>query len=98
MVALLILLVLGGLWTRSRVQPLGAYDQPFYLGIAFDIVHHDRYTDGYRFAGGTADMIRPSGMRFTPLYPILLAAASVVDPGLRRGMDCLVAHGGQTAS
>ena len=98
LVALLILAVLGGCWTRKAVQPLGAFDQPFYLGIAFDLLHHGRYTDGYGFAGGDAGTIRPSGMRFTPLYPVLLAAAAVVDPRLRRGMDCLVAHPGQAAS
>lgn len=98
LIALLILAVLGGVWTRSRVQPLQAYDQPFYLGIAFDLLHHGRYTDGYRFAGGDAATIRPPGMRFTPLYPVLLAAAARLDPSLRRGMDCLVAHGGRGAS
>ena len=98
LVAVLILAVLGGFWTRGRVQPLRAYDQPFYLGIAFDLLHHGRYTDGYRFAGGDAATIRPSGMRFTPLYPALLAAAATVDPSLRRGMDCLVAHGGEAGS
>ena len=98
LVAVLILAVLGGFWTRGRVQPLRAYDQPFYLGIAFDLLHHGRYTDGYRFAGGDAATIRPSGMRFTPLYPALLAAAAAVDPSLRRGMDCLVAHGGEAGS
>ncbi len=97
LVALLILVVLGGCWTRGRVQPLQAFDQPFYLGIAFDLLHHGRFTDGYRFAGGDATTIRPSGMRFTPLYPALLAAAAAVDPLLRRDMDCLVGHGGHGA-
>ncbi|NPD68138.1 hypothetical protein HN018_12270 [Lichenicola cladoniae] len=91
---MLIVLVLGGLWTRTRVQPLGTYDQGFYLGIAYDLLHHDRFTDGYRFAGGGADTDRPSGMRFTPLYPALLAAVASVDPELRRNMDCSIAHGG----
>ena len=98
LVALLILVVLGGCWTRSRVQPLGAYDQPFYLGIAFDLLHHGRFTDGFAFAGGDAATVRPAGMRFTPVYPVLLAALATVDPGLRSGMDCLVAHGGQDGS
>ncbi len=98
LVVLPILVVLGGVWTRSRVQPLQAYDQPFYLGIAFDLLHHGRYTDGYRFAGGDAATLRPPGMRFTPVYPALLAAAADIDPSLRHGMDCLVAHGGRGAS
>ncbi|MGI4957709.1 MAG: ArnT family glycosyltransferase [Janthinobacterium lividum] len=94
MAAALIVLALGSLWTRTRVQPLGTYDQGFYLGIAYDLVHHDRFTDGYRFAGGGADTDRPSGMRFTPLYPALLAAVASVDPELRRNMDCSVGHEG----
>ena len=98
LVVLLVPVVLGGLWTRSRVQPLQVYDQPFYLGIAFDLLHHGRYTDGYCFAGGDAATLRPPGMRFTPLYPGLLAAAAEIDPSLRRGMDCLVTHGGRDAS
>ncbi len=97
LVALLILVVLGGCWTRSRVQPLETYDQPFYLGIAFDLLHHGRFTDGYRFAGGDAATSRPPGMRFTPLYPTLLAAAATIDPALRHGMDCLVAQRSQAA-
>ena len=93
--AALILVVLGSLWTRTRVQPLSSYDQGFYLGIAYDLVHHGRFTDGYRFAGGDAETVRPSGMRFTPLYPTLLAAVAAADPGLRRNLDCLVATRGR---
>ena len=90
----IILVVLGGLWTRTRVQPLASYDQGFYLGIAYDLLHHGRFTDGYRFAGGDAGTVRPAGMRFTPLYPALLAAVASADPGLRRNLDCVVATGG----
>ncbi|WP_419729044.1 hypothetical protein [Lichenicola sp.] len=93
--AAIILVVLGALWTRTRVEPLSSYDQGFYLGIAYDLVHHGRFTDGYRFAGGDADTIRPPGMRFTPLYPALLAAVATVDPGFRHNLDCLVATRGQ---
>ena len=96
--ALPILVVLAAFWTRTPVQPLASYDQPFYLGIAYDLLHHHRFTDGYRFAGGGADDApsragRPPGMRFTPLYPTLLAGAALLDPPFRRGLDCLVAHG-----
>ncbi|MBE7210830.1 MAG: hypothetical protein INR65_07400 [Gluconacetobacter diazotrophicus] len=95
--AILVLAVLGGLWSRTEPAPLGIYDQPFYLGIAFDLVHHGRFTDGYRFARsgpGGASGERPSSMRFTPLYPALLAAGAVLDPAMRADMDCLVSTGG----
>ncbi len=75
------------LWQVQRIQPLRAFDQPFYLGIAYDLVHHGRYTDGFMF---TPEATRPPGMRFAPLYPMLVAAAARVDGGLRRGMDCVV--------
>jgi 4-amino-4-deoxy-L-arabinose transferase-like glycosyltransferase len=88
-----ILLVLGLLWTRTKVQPLSSFDQPFYVGIAYDLVHHGRFTDGYFFAQPGADVERPSSMRFTPLYPILLASAAEVEPAFRAAMDCLIAAG-----
>ena len=91
----LICVVLGGLWPRQRLMRLDEFDQPFYLGIAYDLVHDGRFTDGYRFAEPAADGLRPSGMRFAPLYPSLLATVSAADGGLRGGMDCLVRSGGK---
>jgi hypothetical protein len=89
-----ILVVLGALWPTDRVQPLSTFDQPFYLGIAHDLRHAGRFTDGYMFADPGSDGTRGSGMRFAPLYPALLAAVAWVDPALRRGMDCQVrSHG-----
>ena len=70
------------------------FDQPFYLGIAYDLDHSGRFTDGYRFAEPGPDGSRPSGMRFAPLYPAFLAAVSRIDGRLRAGMDCLVASRG----
>ena len=74
---------------------LDEFDQPFYLGIAYDLVHHGRFTDGYRFAEPDADGLRPEGMRFAPLYPSVLAIVSRVDGRLRAGMDCLVESAGK---
>ena len=76
---------------RTRPLPLSAFDQPFYLGIAHDLLDAGRFTDGFMFAPPGPDGLRPSGMRFAPLYPALVAAAARLDPGLRRGMDCVVA-------
>ncbi len=90
----LILLATGLLWRNQRVQPLNAFDQPFYLGIANDLLHQRRFTDGYMFAGPGP---RPPGMRFAPLYPMLVAGAAAVDGGLRQGIDCLVASAGHDA-
>ncbi len=94
---LLTLLVLAGLWRHHRPEPLDRYDQRFYLGIAYDLRHHHRFTDGFLFAGGDDSTERPSGMRFTPLYPALLAVAAQRDPGFAAATDCLVAHRGVAA-
>ncbi len=88
--------VLGLLWQRTKVDDFSVFDQPFYLGIAHDLVDTGRFTDGFMFAQQGADGLRPLGMRFAPLYPALVAGAADMDGGLRRGMDCLVATGGKT--
>ena len=87
---IVILLVVGGLWSRTRVPPLPSFDQPFYLGIAQDIRAEGRFTNGFAF-DPAPDGARASGMRFAPLYPALLAAVAAIDPGLRAGMACLIA-------
>ena len=80
------------LWCRQPVRSLNEFDQPFYLGIAHDLVHHHRFTDGFMFASpAPPDGLRPPGMRFAPLYPALLAAAASLDATTRAGMDCVVA-------
>lgn len=85
-----ILVVLGALWARAPVQDLRSFDQPFYLGIAYDLRHLGRFTDGFIYGTPAADGLRPSGMRFAPLYPALLAVAASLDPDLARGMACVV--------
>lgn len=93
--AALITLVLGGLWPAARVQPLNSYDQLFYLGIAYDLRHHNSFTDGFGFQQTYPDGARPPGMRFVPLYPALLAAAATIDPQLAAGMDCQIQSRGR---
>ncbi len=92
-----ILVVLSLLWPRAAVTPLSSYDQRFYLGIAYDLRQHGTFTDGFSYAGGGPGTIRPPGMRFSPLYPALLAATASVDPGLRAGMSCVEATAGRDA-
>ena len=73
------------------------FDQPFYLGIAHDLVHSGRFTDGFMFAKAGTDGARVSGMRFAPLFPAIVAAAATVDGGLLRSMDCLVDSAGRVS-
>ncbi len=88
---LLILAVTGITATQEKPLSLSAFDQPFYLGIANDLMAAGRFTNGFMFdVHGPAEG-RPSGMRFSPVYPAMLAAAGAADPVLRRGMVCVVA-------
>nr|WP_321983588.1 hypothetical protein [uncultured Lichenicoccus sp.] len=94
---LAILAVLSLLWPRAAVTALSSYDQRFYLGIAYDLRQHGTFTDGFSYAGGGPDTIRPPGMRFAPLYPVLLAATAGIDPGLHAGIACVEATAGRDA-
>jgi 4-amino-4-deoxy-L-arabinose transferase-like glycosyltransferase len=90
--------VLGGVAARSRILPLSVGDQQFYIGIAYDIRHHGVFTNGFVFAEGPEDAPHPPGMRFTPLYPALLATVAAIDPGFGRALDCVAASHGQDTS
>ncbi len=85
-----VVLVLGLLWRRALIQDLHSFDQAYYLGIAYDLRHSGRFTDGYLFATPTPDGTRPPGMRFAPLYPAALAIAATLDPAFDRAMSCVV--------
>ncbi len=73
-------------WPLAKLQPLMTYDQPFYIGIADDILRHGRFTDGEFGPPG-----HPPGMRFAPLYPALLAGLAGLDPSMARNFDCVAA-------
>jgi 4-amino-4-deoxy-L-arabinose transferase-like glycosyltransferase len=90
--ALLVILAVTGVAQRAQKPlSLSAFDQPFYLGIAHDLMLTGRFTNGFMFDTAGPDGAGPSGMRFSPLYPALLAAAATLDPTLRSGMTCVVA-------
>jgi len=95
---LLIFVVLGLVGANSRILPLSIGDQGFYVGIAYDIRHTGVFTNGYVFAEGPREAAHPAGMRFTPLYPALLAAVASVDPVFGRSLDCVAAGFGEDAS
>jgi 4-amino-4-deoxy-L-arabinose transferase-like glycosyltransferase len=87
--------VTGFFWLRTEVEDFSEFDQPFYLGIAYDLVHTGHFTDGFMFAQPGPGGTRPVGMRFAPLYPAVVAGAAEFDTSLRSGMDCLVESGGK---
>jgi 4-amino-4-deoxy-L-arabinose transferase-like glycosyltransferase len=85
-----ILVICAALWSRADVRPLSEYDQTFYIGIAYDLRTTGRFTDGFGFATADAGQIRPSGMRFSPLYPALVAVAMAFDSNFAHAVDCVV--------
>jgi hypothetical protein len=84
--------VLGILDRRAPIQDLHGFDQTYYLGIAYDLRHVGRYTDGYVYATPAPDGTRPPGMRFAPLYPAVLAVAATLDPSFDHALSCVVEH------
>jgi 4-amino-4-deoxy-L-arabinose transferase-like glycosyltransferase len=94
----LALIVCGLFWSCTSVPPLSEFDQTFYIGIAHDLRSTGRFTDGFVFTTGDAQRLRPSGMRFAPLYPGLVAATAAWDGDFARAMECVVHSGGSDAS
>ena len=90
---LAIVVTLFAVWPFAKLQPLSAYDQPFYVGIADDLLREGTFTDGVEFGGLGA---RPPGMRFAPLYPAMLAGLAHLDGRLARNMDCEALAGGHS--
>ncbi len=89
--ALAVIVVVTGIVARiQKPLSLSAFDQPFYLGIADDLLTTGRFTNGFMFDVHGPGAVRGPGMRFSPLYPAMLAGMATVDPVLRRGMDCVV--------
>jgi hypothetical protein len=93
-----IVIVLLGLWPTRSVTPLTEFDQDFYIGIASDLLTEGRFTNGFSFQTTPNEQTRPSDMRFTPLYPSLLAATALVDPAFRQAMNCIAATHGESAA
>ena len=91
----LILFVCGFLWSRTSLRSLAEYDQPFYVGIAYDLRNWGRFTDGFLFAGADAEQPRPPGMRFAPLYPALVAATAARDRSFADAIECVVDSSGR---
>jgi hypothetical protein len=88
--AALVVLSLAALWRSAPIEDLRVFDQRFYLGIAYDLRHVGRFTDGIDYGTAGPDGTRPSGMRFAPLYPTALAVAAMLDPSLDAAMSCVV--------
>jgi 4-amino-4-deoxy-L-arabinose transferase-like glycosyltransferase len=89
--ALLILAGLAAFWYRAPPpRPLRDFDQPVYLGMAYDLIHLHRFTDGVVGDVPVVKPNRPPGMARAPLYPAFLAATALLDPAFNASLNCFM--------
>ena len=77
---------------NAEQQPLGRFDQSFYLSIAYDLDHHGVFSSGVFDEVDGSQERPPPGMFLTPLYPAVLWVFLQVDPGFADAVDCAVPH------
>jgi hypothetical protein len=69
-------------------KPLDEFDQPFYLTVAYDLIHHGVFSNGFINLGNAADVTPSPGMFFGPLYPSLIAGVTEIDARFAKTVDC----------
>jgi hypothetical protein len=69
-------------------KPLHEFDQPFYLTVAYDLIHHGVFSNGVIDLGNAAGTTPQPGMFFGPLYPALIAAVTKIDARFANAVDC----------
>src|SRR3981081_2695536 len=71
-------------------KSLRDFDQPFYLTVAYDVIHHGVFSNGVFDDVDSTVATPPPGMFFGPLYPLLVVAATWSDPRFATAVDCSV--------
>ncbi|MGH8265628.1 MAG: hypothetical protein ACRET4_19290 [Steroidobacteraceae bacterium] len=87
-VALAIFTVIAATILTRPQKPLDAFDQPFYLTVAYDLIHHGVFSNGFVDLGNSTGATPPPGMFFGPLYPSLIAAVTRIDARFAKTVDC----------
>ena len=86
--ALTVFLVLAAAILTRPPKPLDEFDQPFYLTVAYDLMHHGVFSNGFVSLGNTAGAMPSPGMFFGPLYPSLIAGVTEIDARFAKTVDC----------
>src|SRR5262249_61461213 len=86
--ALTIFLVLAAAILTRPPKPLDDFDQPFYLTVAYDLIHRGVFSNGFIKLGNTAGATPSPGMFFGPLYPLLIAGVAKIDARFAKTIDC----------
>ena len=66
------------------------FDQPFYLSIAYDLDRHHVFSNGILDTVDSTVQAPPPGMFFSPLYPLMIAAAMKVDDRFAESVRCFI--------
>jgi hypothetical protein len=69
-------------------KPFTAFDQAYYLTLAYDINHHGVFSNGILDDVNSVVAVPPPGMFFGPLYPWLMAAVTKLDARFAKSIDC----------
>jgi hypothetical protein len=86
--ALTIFLILAVAILTKPPKPLDEFDQPFYLTVTYDLIHHGVFSNGFISLGNTAGATPSPGMFFGPLYPLLIAGVTKIDARFAQTVDC----------
>jgi hypothetical protein len=86
--ALTVFLVLAAAILTRPPKPLDEFDQPFYLTVAYDLIHHGVFSNGFINLGNAAGVTPSPGMFFGPLYPSLIAGVTEIDARFAKTVDC----------
>ena len=90
--ALAILLILSAAILTRPPKQLDQFDQPFYLTIAYHLIHHGVFSNGSIDPGNGASAAPPPGMFFGPIYPSLIALVARIDARFAKSVDCGAEH------
>jgi 4-amino-4-deoxy-L-arabinose transferase-like glycosyltransferase len=66
------------------------FDQPFYVGIAYDLDRHGVFSNGILGKVDSVDERPQPGMFFGPVFPVLVYAAMQVDPSFAQAVRCAI--------
>jgi hypothetical protein len=82
--------VLAVLIVSRPARPLGDFDGPFYITIAYDLDRYGVFSNGTQSLVDST-LVRPDpGMFFGPVFPLIVYAAMELDPRFAEAVRCSV--------
>jgi hypothetical protein len=88
--AILVFVALAAAVMSRGDKSMMDFDQPFYLSITYDLDRHGVFSNGILDTVDSTVQAPPPGMFFSPLYPLMVAAAMQVDGEFAASVRCFV--------